>query len=169
MKKYLAIAVLMLMTIPAHADLIGGRERSQNMKLGASQSQQSQPKVSNPFIDPQSILDYVAAFLGNAGTREGVYYDTDENEWGNYVAATVYTIPDTGVAFDIGMLDLDGVAATVDLNIGSIIPADSAPVLNMLNYLYIGGGVGYRDIDQANGSKQWNFSPILDAQFKVTF
>lgn len=167
MKKFLSLFIIGLFFAgTAHADIFGD-DRSHNQKLKASGDHVA--TVSAPFVDPQTILDYVAAIAGYLGTREGFYYDVDHEDFGNYLASTIYTVPDTGISFSIGMLDTDGVGLTADYNVGALIPAGDVPLLSFTEYLYAFAGGAYRNIDQGDGTKEWELSPIVGAQLKFTF
>lgn len=149
----------------ARADIFGGRVAE---KAKASKTANSEYRVSAAFVDPGTIIDYVSAIMGYLGTREGTFYDLDKKEFGNYIAATIYTISDTGISFNVGMLNTAGIGLTADWNVGSVIPSKEVPLLNLLQYLYIGGGVGYRNLSHGS-EKSWETSPIADVQFKFTF
>lgn len=159
MKRITTALVLMfalMYAMPAQADIFGSRPEH---RLNASQNQ----ALSFP-VDPGTILADLTQITGYLGVREGVFYDFNQGEFCNYAAATVYTVQPYGIAIDVGALNTDGFAVTVDYNLGSMIPAQDVPLLNLVNYLYIGGGAGARDID---GS--WKAAYGVDAQFKFTF
>lgn len=162
--KKLAIVFIALFTIaftiPAYADIFGPRPVK---KMSAVQGEQ----LAYP-VDPGTILDYLTKIEQYLSPREGVFYDFNQSEFVNYAAATIYTYQPAGISLDFGALNTDGVALTIDWNAGAFIPADQVPLLNLVKYLYIGGGVGARDIDTGNGNR-WHTAYGVDAQFKFTF
>lgn len=162
-KMFFMALVFALCANVAHADIFGGRP-AQKMKATAA----SYTSAAD-YVDPGTILDGTSQILGYLGTREGAFYDFKQGEFVNYLAATIYTEPSTGIAFDIGMLNTDGVALTADYNLGALVPSQDVPVMNLLQYLYVGGGVGARFIDDSAGNKNWQAAYGFDAQFKFTF
>ncbi len=143
----------------AKADIFGPRPEK---RLTASQG------VS---IDPGTILADATQIAGYLGTREGVFYDFNAGEVCNYAAATIYTYQPYGIALDAGALNMDGFAVTVDWNAGANVPSDQVPLLNLVKYLYVGGGVGARDLDKSDtdSTKTWRVAYGVDAQLKFTF
>lgn len=163
MKKAILISLLLVYTVcnTAHADIFGPRPER---KLSATQNEQ----LAFP-VDAGTILADLTQITGYLGVREGFFYDFAQSEFVNYAAATIYTDQKTGLALDAGALNTDGFAISLDWNAGAFIPADQVPLLNLVKYLYIGGGVGARDIDNGDGSTKWRFAYGLDAQVKFTF
>ncbi len=152
----LILAATLFQPVFAHADIFGPRPER---KLSATQNEE----LGFP-VDPGTILADLTQITGYLGVREGVFYDFKEHEIVNYAAATIYTYQPAGISLDAGALNADGFAATIDWNAGAFIPADQVPLMNLVKYLYIGGGVGARDIDG-----KWKAAYGLDAQFKFTF
>lgn len=115
-------------------------------------------------LESNSLLDGVSKIIEYLGARVGVVYDFSQKEWCFQTGATLYTYNDWGLAFDISALNIDGGAITADWNIGKMIPCEGVPILEYLKYLYIGGGIGTRHIDD-----EWKMAPIASAQLKFTF
>jgi len=120
------------------------------------------------IFGPKTILDSVAKMVDYLGAREGVFYDFNQEEFCNYAGATLYTYQPWNLAVDVGMLNLDGVALTLDWNVGDFIPSEKVPLMNLFKYLYVGGGVGARYIDD-NENDEWKPAYGVSAQFKVTW
>lgn len=163
-QKSLLALMLMVGTMSgvAHADVFGPQPKDK-LKAGTE-------TLSATYVDPGTILDYVTAIAGYLGTREGVFYDFEEEEFVNYLGATLYTIPDTGLSVSVGILDTDGFAASLDWNLGALVPSQDVPLMNLLKYLYVGAGVGSRNLEQEDSvEKEWQLAYGLDAQFKFTF
>ncbi len=120
-------------------------------------------------VDPATILDYLAQGINYLGVKEGGAYDFEQGEFCTYSAATLYTYQPWSTSLDIGMLNIDGAALTVNWNAGNVIPCEQVPILKMFKYLYIGGGIGTRYLEGKDGKDDWKLAPIVDAQFKVTF
>ena len=158
MKKLIVLAIAgLFISTSGYCDVFGDRtEKKMSAAYGAN--------ASAGYVDPGTILDYIAAISGYLGVREGFFYDIDNEEFVNYLAATLYTIPDTGIAINIGAVDTDGVIASVDYNIGAVIPADDVPLLSLVEYLYVGFGAGYRSHDE-----DWNLVYGPTVSFKATF
>lgn len=167
MKKALSLIVLALalFAAPAHADIFGNEDR-QRMK--ASSLYEEGATLSAPFVDSGTILDYVTAILGYLSPRAGTFYDVEQEEFTTLLSATIYTLPDTGVAFGVGMTDTDGVVGSVEYNVGTHIPADDVPVLSLFEYLYVGYAAGARSLDE-DGSESWEFAHGPTLIFKTTF
>jgi len=147
--------------VPAQADIFGKREKKLEAKAGAGIS-----------IEPNTILSGLTQIVDYLGTREGMFYDFNEEEVCNYAGATLYTYDPWSLALDIGMLNFDGGAATLDFNIGELMPSEGVPIMNLLKYLYVGGGIGARYIDTKNDNtdeKKWCAAYGVDAQCKFTF
>lgn len=158
MKKLLSLFLfLALSTGVAHADIFG-EQPSGKLKAGSNLN------ASATYVDPGTILDYLAAITGYLGVREGFFYDVDSEEFANYLAATLYTIPDTGLSISVGALDTDGILASLDYNVGMAIPSEDVPLLNLLEYLYVGVGVGAISVDN-----EWELVYGPTAQLKFTF
>jgi len=158
MKKVLAFLTLALMLSgTAQADVFGDRtEKKMSAAYGAN--------ASAGYVDPGTILDYVAAIGGYLGVKEGFFYDVDNEEFVNYLATTLYTIPDTGIALNIGAVDTNGVIGSIDYNLGALIPADEVPLISLVEYLYVGLGAGMRNTDE-----DWEFIYGPTVVFKATF
>ena len=162
MKLLLLSLAIMATTQVAHADIFGPRSAPKAKGVEAAEAP--------TFVDPVTILDSASQIIGYLGTREGFFYDFEQEEFVNYLAATIYTEPETGIAFSAGMLNIDGFAVTADYNLGAIIPSQDVPLMNLLQYLYVGGGVGARHMDIGNGNgEEWHLAYGLDAQLKFTF
>ena len=127
-------------------------------------------KVSNTTtgdqvtIDPATIFTDITQVVNYLGVREGSVYDFNKKEFVTYTAATLYTW--NNIAIDIGMLNIDGVGASIDYNIGNLLPVQNVPILKYTQYLYVGGGVGGRYDSVTN---TWKVSPFIGGQFKLTF
>lgn len=126
------------------------------------------PNQTATAIGPGQIIDELTKIVNYLGVREGTAYFWAKNGSGmcNYAAATLYTYKPWGLAADIGLLNIDGGALTIDWNIGAVIPSDQVPILNLFKYSYIGGGIGARYIDVNDQGTKWNVGGIVDAQFK---
>lgn len=140
----------------AHADIFAPVGESHNLKATEA--------VAIPGVDSNTILANVAQITSYLGVREGALYDFGQHEFCNYAAATVVSFEPYGLSIDVGAVNADGVAETIDWNAGKFIPAQNVPLLNFLQYLYIGGGLAERSIDG-----DWKTSAVIDAQFKTTF
>lgn len=166
MKKPIIAAVLALfavcLTIPAHADIFPPIGESPKAKV-------SEP-MAIPGVDPGTIIADAAQIAATLGTKEGGMYDFNRHEYVNYAAATLITYAPYGLSLDFGVLNTDGVAASIDWNIGGAIPHQDAPLLSFFQYVYVGFGVGerYTDINDGNGSN-WRFAYGPTAEFKLTF
>lgn len=161
MKKFimalcLALVIISTASFPVYADIFGN-----NQKLKGTQSES---------IDPETILSNLASIISYLGAREGFVYDFHQREICNAVGATLYTYQPYNLALDINLLNTDGLALTIDWNLGKIIPCEEVPIMKIFKYLYVGGGIGtrYTDSDKED-AKRWRASPVLGAQFKVTF
>jgi len=164
MKKALMLLIMGLFIGSfAYADLIPNGSVPQKQKLSAQNEQLS--------VDPTTIISEVTAAANRLGVREGVFYNFNKREITNYAAATIYTLPQFPLAIDFGAINTDGVALTVDYNIGSAIPAGNDALTGLLQYLYVGGGVDARYVDKnsVDPTKTWQVGVGLDAQFKGTF
>ncbi len=151
----LAISMYMLVQVPlAHADIFPSIGEQ---KLKAVERE----TVS---VDANTILSEVTQISEYLGVREGGLYDFGQHEFCNYAAATLITWEPYGISVDIGAVNADGVAETVDFNAGKYIPAQNVPLLNFLQYFYVGGGLAQRYIND-----DWKVSAVIDAQFKFTF
>lgn len=177
MKKILYVLLAgMLFCTPAMADLFGDRSRTSEqkfmLKADGSEEAVSEDMVSASFVDPQSIADYIAALAGKLGVKEGTFFDFENEEFRNYLATTVYTMPE-GVAFNVGMVGTDGVLGSVDYNLGAAISPEDVPLLSLFEYLYIGYGIGYLDLDGDDTSLEetddWVFVHGPTIVFKATF
>lgn len=164
MKKLIIAVVLLTVCFQnlAYADVFGnGRQRPTTMRASANYN------IAMP--DPDTILAWLTAMNEYTGTREGFFYDFNEGDISNYFAATLYTIP-AGVSLSAGLLDTDGYAVTIDYNLGQHIPSQGVSILEFLQYLYIGGGIGQRHLDKDNSDEQeWRTAYGLDLQMKLTF
>ncbi len=107
------------------------------------------------------IFDIINRIVQTLGTREGVAYDMANKEFINYAGATVYTYKN--LSLNTGILDIDGVALSVDYNVGALLNVNSIPMLKYLDYLHTGAFGGYRPNEDRKGA--YGF----DAQFKLTF
>lgn len=156
MKKlsFLIVAFLFVGST-AHADVWG--HKNTNMKLSASAAD-----AINFPVDPGTILSYLGVISDRLGVREGFAYDFKEKEFVNYAATTLYTIQPYGIALDLGALNADGVAGSVDYNFGALIPPGD-PLTNLLQYAYAGPFLGARDIEG-----NWQVSYGVGAQVKFT-
>lgn len=166
MKRHTALFLtlaLVLFSAPAHADLWGGRARNTNMKASATAGD------AMNLPDAGTILAYVTGVANRAGIREGVVYD----DWGvgNYMAATAYTLPQVPVSLDFGVTRADGVAVTLDYNVGATVPEGGDVLTGLLQYLYVGGGVEgrYTDKSEDDQTKSWQSSWVADVQLKFTY
>jgi hypothetical protein len=147
--RILIVSVMMItMCNVAHADIFGARDKG----------------VVNSNLESNSLLDGISKVIEYLGARVGVVYDFSQKEWCFQTGATLYTYNEWGLAFDISALNVDGGAITVDWNVGKIIPCEGVPILKYLKYLYVGGGIGTRHIDD-----EWRMAPIATAQLKFTF
>lgn len=162
MKKMLAILLVlcfvMSLITPAYADIFGQRDKKLKATEGA--------------IGPQTILDNMSKVVDYLGAREGTFYDFNTNEFCNYGGATLYTYEPYKLSLNVGALNLDGAAATVDWNAGAFIPSENVPVMSLFKYLYIGGGLGARFLDKTDNlidDKEWQAAYGADAQVKMTW
>lgn len=172
MKKIaLALLLVILATTPAYADLFGGREKEQNLKAGLKAEAPSE-NLNAPFVDWGSIADILAALSAKMGVKEGTFFDIENEQFRNYLATTIYTMPE-GVAFNVGMVGTDGVLGSVDYNIGSAISQEDVPLLSLFQYLYIGYGLGWKDQDDEDANLEeasdWQFVHGPTIVFKVAF
>lgn len=160
MKKPIITAVIALMAIcltsTAHADIFN--------PIGQETKQKASQPMAIPGVDADTILAEVAQITAYLGVREGGLYDFGQHEFCNYAAATIVTYAPWGISLDLGLVNTDGFASTVDFNVGAMIPVENVPLLNLFKYLYVGGGVAERSIDG-----NWKTSGVLDGQFKFTF
>ncbi len=156
------VALTILFTIPAHADIFGPRRNMTEL---------SAVETGAPAVDPGTILAEVGAAANYLGVREGTFYDARAREFTNYAAATLYTEPTTKIALDFGAINTDGVALTLDLNVGQWIPAQGVPIASVLQYLYIGGGIDERSLPKSDTdpTSTWKTGYGVDIQFKGTF
>lgn len=162
--SFVAIGFVLFSSVPARADIFGGR--SENLKMKASEGD----RASASFVDPGTVLDYGAAIIGYLGARAGSFYDIKQDEFTTLLSATIYTIPDSGIAFNVGMTNADGILGSIEYNVGANIPSEDVPLLNMFQYLYIGFAAGERYIDiNGDDSKSWEFAYGPTVSFKTTF
>ncbi len=157
------VAVFALaLTIPAYADIFP--------PIGETPKAKLMEPMAIPGVDPGTIIADGAQIAAALGTKEGGFYDIGRREYVNYAAATIITYAPYGLSLDFGALNTDGLAVSVDWNIGGAIPKQDAPLLNLFQYVYVGFGVGerYTDLNDGAGSK-WRsaYGPV--AQFKLTF
>jgi len=156
MKKVLAViglALALCWTVPAFADLIPNGTEGKKQRVMAT-------AVSTN--DLNDVLNVVIAVSNRLGTREGFFYDINTKQTFNYAAATVYTEPNTKVAFDVGVLNLSGVAGSADYNLGNLVPAGD-PLGNLMQYAYVGFGAGYTH-DNELGNR-WAYGPTAQVKF----
>lgn len=170
MKRILALALLcMTFATPGYCDLFGDRT---DQRLKAVSAEESESKISSSFIDSGSIADYLAALAGKLGVKEGVMFDMENEEIRNYLATTLYTMPE-GVAFNVGMIGTDGVIGSIDYNIGAAISQNDVPLIGLFEYLYIGYGAGWMDPDGEDTNIEeagdWEFVHGPTVVFKATF
>ena len=160
MRKLLVMAVMVVLLSAAcnasYADIFGPQPAKAQATEGVS-------------VDPATLLEYLTAAANYLGTREGTFYDFNASEFCNYAGATLYTYEPWNLSASFGLLNADGGAATIDWNVGKVIPCDKVPILSMFKYLYVGAGAGARYIEQDNGRKKWEPAYGIDAQFKATF
>lgn len=160
MRKLLVMAVMVVLLSAvcsaSYADIFGPQPAKARATQGIS-------------IDPTTLLEYLTAAANYLGTREGGFYDFNAGEFCNYAGATLYTYEPWNLALNFGLLNVDGGAATLDWNVGKVIPCEQVPILSMFKYLYVGGGAGARYLEQDGGQKKWQPAYGIDAQFKATF
>jgi len=159
MKKVITLALfLMLSCGVARADIFGEQPSSREGLYGAS------------IVDADTILGELTQILGYLSPRVGSFYDVNGEEFTTLLSATLYTIPNTGVALGVGVTNADGVVGSIEYNVGTHIPADDVPLLNLFEYLYVGvaGGMRYLD-EEGTGSETWEFAWGPTLIFKTTF
>lgn len=158
MKKFVSILLAFALIVGfgsiAFADIFGSKD-TDLIVIG----QKTKGVEDIPTYD--TALDVFTAFLTTLGTREGILYDGMNQEFTNYLGATVYT--KYNFALDVGLVGTNGIGATLDYNVGSFLNVDNMPILQYLKYLYVGGGGAYRPNMDHEGT--W----VADAQFKLTF
>lgn len=144
------------LTTVAHADIFGPHTQTYQVY---------NPRLGEPLaIEPSTIFTIITDAVNYLGSREGTVYDFKRKEWVTFTGATFYTTHN--FSFDIGMLNLDGVGAGVDYNLGAWLPTKGIPVLHYTQYLYVGGGCGARyDSDKST----WQVAPYVGAEFKLVF
>lgn len=127
----------------------------------------SNPKatVTTPLIDTGNILADATSVINYLGVQEGYAYNFELHQWDVVSGATIITYAPWNLDLGIAMLDTDGVAATIDWNVGSFLPVTNVPVMQYFSYLYLTGGVGAEE----NSSSNWKIAPIVGAKFKFSF
>ena len=162
-RLFLVLIAVMLFVTPAFADWFG-QGCKDVVNLGPKEC--ATQKVGLPIPPPDDFMASLANVLNNLGSRAGFAYDFKRGEKVTYIGSTIVT--KYNVALDLGMLNADGVALTVDYNIGAILPAQigNEPILKYVTYLYVGGGYGMR---YNSNDKAWGGGLIADAQFKFNF
>lgn len=168
MKRF-TIAVLALFTIllttQAHADIIDNGNHHKNTNLKVS-SLSTNDALNLP--DASTIFGFFGTVADKLGAREGFIVD----KWGisNYAATTFYTLPSVPVSFDFGMVNADGVATTVDYNLGSFLSGQNDPFSSLFQYIWIGGGLRESNFAKTSDDKAtWHESLVGDVQFKVVY
>lgn len=161
MKKFVVLIALLLVCGFAHADIFD--------PIGAPENLKASEGVAISGVDPGTILADAAKITGYLGVREGYFYDWNQKEFANYAAATIVTYVPWGLSVNFGVLNADGIGASVDFNIGSMLPAENVPVLNLFQYFYAGFGIGERYLDQPDGNKGWDFAYGPTGEFKLIF
>lgn len=169
-RTLITILITMCFASSSYADVFGPKRYNGSIQkvgtLKANESTEIAPEIS---MEPETIVDHLDQIIEYLGPREGGFFDFSEGEYCNYIAATIYTYDPIALSFNIGMLNTDGVAGTIDYNVGRHIPCEDVPILNIFEYLYVGGGVGSRYLDDGSDKEKWKIAYGIDAQFKITW
>lgn len=163
MRKLILAAVLVFgFTAFAQADVFGPTNGKWDNQ---AQTYQVPEKASAGFaIEPATVFQVVTNVVDYLGSREGTVYNFKAKEWETFTGATLYTWKN--ISLDIGMLNLDGVGASIDYNLGALLPTKGIPILQYTQYLYVGGGCGGKLNETTN---KWEVAPYVGAEFKLTF
>ena len=158
MKKLMVLVMLLsLLCIgTAQADIFG-QKQDDIFHLGPVQ------KTEKLNITPDDFFTYLGKVISYLGSRAGYGYDFKRKESVTLVGATLFTKWNT--ALDIGMMNADGVALTVDYNIGTLIPATNS-IAKYVKYLYAGVGYGAR---YDSNNKEWTNGVVGDVYYKFNF
>ena len=116
-------------------------------------------------FDSGTLLTDAASVINYLGVREGEVYNFMSHSWVTTTGATIVTYAPWNLSLGISMLNTDGVAGTIDWNVGSYLPVASIPVMKYIQYLYVVGGCG----GEMNSNNNWKVAPILGAEFKFNF
>lgn len=146
--------LLMISPSSANADILNPISPT-NQKLSAS----------TPIIDSGNILTDASTIVNYLGVQEGYAYNFELKKWDVISGATIITYAPWNLDLGIAMLDTDGVAGTIDWNVGKFLPVSNVPVMQYFSYLYVSAGAGAEEDANAN----WKFCPIVGAKFKFTF
>ena len=122
-------------------------------------------------VEPETVLDGTTDILEYLGSRAGGFYDIEQEEWGSFAGATLYTYEPWKTSLDIGMTNADGVAICAEVNVGAFIPADDVPLLEVVKHAYVGVGYSLRfldDGDMSGDGKEWQASPVFTYSIKLT-
>jgi hypothetical protein len=161
MKKFMVIMLMVALAFTssvASADVFGGRSsKSKMMKSGTDQGIP---------VDPGTIIGALSQLGDYLGVREGIFYDFGTEETYNYLASTLYTYEPMNTSLSVGMLNTDGVAATIDYNIGAMIPSEGVPIAHLLEYWYVGAGLAYVKNDVKD---EYQVGYGVSTQIKLTF
>ena len=156
----------------AYADIFGDRPQD-IIKTGPAPQKLSTKLEATQnatlAIPMPTLLGLISEWMNSLGTREGMIYDITNQKVLNYVGATIYTKYD--VAWDVGLIEDDGVGTSLDYNCGTLIKnvVNDIPIVRYLQYLYVGAGYGYRSGSESSESNLKNNLFFVGAQFKTTF
>ena len=117
------------------------------------------------IFDSGTLLTDAAAIINYLGVREGEVYNFKSHSWVTTTGATVVTYSPWNLSLGVSMLNADGVAGTIDWNVGNYLPVNNVPVMKYLTYLYVVGGCG----GEVDSNNNWKIAPILGAEFKFNF
>jgi hypothetical protein len=116
----------------------------------------------NLLADATAIINYL-------GVKEGEAYNFNQHKWVTTTGATLISYTPWNLALDIQMLNADGVVGSIAWNIGNYLPVQNVPVMQYTQYLYLYGGAGAEQKQEADGSSPMKFASVAGAEFKFTF
>jgi hypothetical protein len=125
------------------------------------------PALSQPVVnlDSGTLLGDLTSVINYLGVQEGEVYNFNAKKWETITGATLITYSPWGLDAGVAMLNTDGIAGTIDWNVGQFLPVANIPVMKYFSYLYLSGGAG----GEENSSSAWKLATFVGAKFKLTF
>jgi hypothetical protein len=162
MKKVILVLVMAFgISSVAHADIFAPRQGRQVIPQEQNRNLQASYQPT-----PDDVLQVVTNFLGYASPKEGVFYDINRERFENYLAATLYTEPNTNLSLNLGIIDTHSVGMDVSWNFGACLPVEDVPIAKYLQYGYVGFGTSWRVADR-DEEDDFGYGPT--AAIKFTF
>lgn len=93
--------------------------------------------------EPPAVVSISDSLKALPAVKEGFFYDFSHNRGLNVLGLEV--VQWKGISLDAAWIGIDGIGVTIDYSLSSL-PVQTIPVLNYVQYLNVGYGVGYRTI-----------------------